>query len=1130
MHFPRSESFNRLAFLFVITLILCGIHGSRAEAMRIVDVPGADGRPFLRYQLYDKGEASEEGTTSGFTLNDAEIGALVEGSKYWTTMLTPGALFSEPLLISLVTVDEYDDNASAGSEVYADSGYTELTAGIRGLPVSGILAQVTVDHAKNFNGQWYTEPMSSLPRNGEHSDLPSTLTHELNHAVGLSASVGSDDTGVGYGFADTGISLWTQGLRDINGNPAQPGQSITVADEAEPGAFVTNNLGTPSGVYFTGDHVREVLHGALLAAVADQDQFRVPGLPVNGWEPNYDENNNIIYFPEFSHIELQNSLMSHQAYRNWNILMEAELAAMQDVGLVLDRRNYFGFSIYNDGLTFDNTNPYYARNTEGWIENTYNPTDYGIGFHVYGSKNSIQQSADILSSGAWGMGIRMDGSGNALTIAPGVRVYADGSGSNALLVAYGSGHRVTQRGDLQALGTGGVAARFDFGSNEMGDLTEYRGSYIRSSWENDQWNPVPLQLSALQGPLVESFDVTGRLAGTDAAIFISPNAFVKNINLMSGASLSGDVVSAWDPYSHHVQYAGNREDLLTSLTFGLQADAAGQATSQPDALFRLRYAGDIRGEASLRLRVAGGLLAYDGTATVRDVTISEGAILGGNGIYTINPAGTFLNQGTLSPGNSIGALTVNGKYEQSPSGTLAVEFDSTGRADTLHVRGDAAIAGTLAFMPARGYYAGSLSLAPLDVSGTLDRQYSTRTELVSPTLTLRANPQSDQTVLISATREANAYSQYADSDVAGAIGRVLSREATPQLSEDMQHLVTTLDFSSPKGTDVQAGLAELAPDVYGNGVAAQFDMHRMLSDLLLADMGLRGMHPEASRPDGEWRTFMLPFAGNASRSAHDGLGGFDVSHAGLIGGAERITADGLTLGGHVAFNHQNMDNDRSGRLRGEGLYLGVQGRYAPESWTGWNIFGVGRVGMENMRAKRDVTILDYQRSNSKDWTGYSGTLRGGLGYDHTFAVFSVGVFASLDYAFMALPSFTEQNGLGSRLHLSSGTFQSLRSSVGTRVSTKPSTLNEHATWKVQGSVAWNHELLGKAGTLQASFADVARSGFTQRVELPGKDSLGLGAALIIDTDRDISFSLNAGSELAHGGSSLYGNLAVGWKF
>ncbi len=372
---------KRLSHLAALPLFFCALFFLSAPsvyARQNIFVP-SDGSLFW-LDVLDKGEVYMDdegnGVQSGFTLNAAECGSMALGLEYWSRLLQDGAQNSAPLRILVVTEDVYDDNASAYSPILQHesvAGKTWLAGaladnwfGESGTGWQDMLGLITIDHAAFFNGQWYDGPMATLPQNGNKSDLASTLLHEMMHALGLAAYVNG-------AFFGENFSLWEQGLRDIYDRPARPGMQV-VPEAAYTGGdefFVTAGQQSYSGVYFTGAHVQEVLRGARLSFPEDPDVYiygnyagTVPGLPVNGWE---------VHQVEFSHIELQNSLMSHQFYRNWNTLMEAELAVMQDLGFTLDRRAWYGYSIYNSGSCSQMPIPTMPGETVGGLSDSRAP-------------------------------------------------------------------------------------------------------------------------------------------------------------------------------------------------------------------------------------------------------------------------------------------------------------------------------------------------------------------------------------------------------------------------------------------------------------------------------------------------------------------------------------------------------------------------------------------------------------------------------------------------------------------------------------------------------------------------------------------------------------------------------------
>ena len=331
-------------------------------------------------------------------------------------------------------------------------------------------------------------------------------------------------------------------------------------------------------------------------------------------------------------------MMSHQNYRNYNGFMDAELAVLQDLGYTVDRRNFFGRSIYGSDLDIVNDRGFFARNADGtqYLSGEYNRATLGLGLHVYGDHNRVHQVADLLAAGEGGAGIRVDGVGNTVVVEPSVRVHANGVQGQGIMFAYGKDHTLIQRGDVEAMGPQGVGLRFDFGGNSLSNARESRGSYIRTI----EGEPYAL-LPELDGSLVRQADITGRVAGSLAAIYISQDAHVGSIHIMQGARIEGDIVS---------NYAERNEDgapRLTTLSFGQQADENGRATGVADPAFAMSYDGNIRGTHNLAVSMDGGFTHLTGAHQVHDVTVQAPASMMATASFELAEGGMFTNAGTV---------------------------------------------------------------------------------------------------------------------------------------------------------------------------------------------------------------------------------------------------------------------------------------------------------------------------------------------------------------------------------------------------------------------------------------------------------------------------------------------------
>lgn len=1176
----------------VMTLLASAV----ALAAENITVNTPNGDPFLTVKVFDVGETSSDWDGERFTaereLTDREVGLIASGLGYWGTVFQDALKNTAPAVVEFVPYSNHSGNAAAFSLLAGTDGNTWLSAALLRNEFSysenGGSAVILLELPLDPEDDWYAGSLHTLAQNGDEPHLASFLIHELTHALGVMALLSSEETisdeGIWYGsqfipFLDTRFneapSVWIDGLRDVDGDRARPGMIISWKDTGSRDEFnmpiVSEGAEGANGVYFTGEHVSEVIQDAEIAYPNNGSDYRVNGIPVVGWEmtPNNDE---WILYPELSHLELQNSLLSHQNWRNWTVPMEAELAVMQDLGFAIDRRDWFGYSIYQSGESeenrrvFVNANPYYDRNDagDGWRVGVPNDNAWGIGLHVYGSYNDVTQAADLLTTGAYGTGIRLEGTGNVLRIASDTVISADGEEGLGILVSYGKDHRIEHRGTVTALGSKGVAARFDFGSNILGDGIEKRGSYI-SVLDPDFSYGTPeerLEQSGLDGALVKNFDVAGRLVGGFASIYVGESAFVERINVLQGASLSGDILSYWDPNSEDVTLpeGADPDDYVTTLNFGVK-HIEGDVTTDDyaaDPDFLLRYDGRICAgwnettgdseRASIVMNVEGGKLSFNGEANVMSLTVAENAVLGGNAVYKLD---TFTNNGTLAPGNRIGTMVIQGDYVEGKNGRLSLEFDGSGQTDKIVIEGsakkedDSAPTFRADLAPADGYFAGTItadfseavSIVKKDEEGnestfhgTLKVEHagsSQPLDVASPTVSMTGTFDESGVLTVEVKREANAYGRYAVTDEARGIAAAFDRYASVA-EGDMQNLVAALDFSSQDGSDLQNAYEALSPDVFSRAGAASLNVFRHVSNALqnVSSSGL------AVGTDGP-HIFTVPLGGYL----HDGQSDVRSTYGGVLMGMQstnRLDAGTLQSGGHVAVVKRKdvFQGQERSRLDAETLVAGAHLRYGPDAVSGLSLFGLAQMSVENADLERSAAFGTWRDRAESDWTAWGGNFL--FGAEQTFTVapgFTLGPTASFDYAFTHRPDVTESSRNGAALHVRSETYQSLRSSLGVKGTFALPDASARA-WdaKVTVCALWHHEFIDDAGDAIASFADWRGVSFTADGGDRARDTGSVSVSIEGKIDETFSAALTAGGVFGGGVTGGWGAAHLLWKF
>ncbi len=314
-------------------------------------------------------------------------------------------------------------------------------------------------------------------------------------------------------------------------------------------------------LYFLGPHVRK-----LFAKSSQSPYDRLLNLGVY-----FDKNGR-------SFLNLRNSILSDSTFINYGFYNQAELNVLKDLGYDISDREFFGHSIYSSGYPQARALHQVHGGYTSWSDTTesYNIDKaslipLSVGTHVYGNFNEVIQHGLIASQGFSAVGMRIDGTGNYITVPKETSIIEKGERGSCIAVTYGSDNVITVKGDLEATGIGGVALRFDFGSNALSDLSEYRGSYrVVRSYDYFTHKLKKHEAQAvfapyvIRGPSVAQLNIAGTVNGRMNSIYIDDTSFVRQINIERNARLTGNIVSDWNFYedSHGALYSRPKNSSL----------------------------------------------------------------------------------------------------------------------------------------------------------------------------------------------------------------------------------------------------------------------------------------------------------------------------------------------------------------------------------------------------------------------------------------------------------------------------------------------------------------------------------------------------------------------------------------
>ena len=384
-------------------------------------------------------------------------------------------------------------------------------------------------------------------------------------------------------------------------------------------------------------------------------------------------------------------------------------------------------------------------------------------------------------------------------------------------------------------------------------------------------------------------------------------------------------------------------------------------------------------------RVEEGVLFANGYFA-SDVSVLAAGRLGGSG--RIN--GSLNNGGIVSPGNSIGTLTVN-RYAQSKDGVLELEFSSNS-SDHLVVLQDASLKGEITYI-ARGFLpTGTHTLS----ANHLPSFISAKELTVDPDIRISSSSLLDHSLTVNVStdgmgtfnvyRSSNAYSKFALSRGAKNSALILDKLANGRLDKDGEDFLGLID-EMQSAKRIGSALEIFNADPYCEALAVSAFRGRQLSNLLFS---LTENKPKKQTEEGNtlFNLMGAVFGGNARfggkngyRPSKDRLGGFyfDVSHT------SPNETSGISIGLYQAKTTSSGQQPWSGKTTGafvsarslwtfdskESKALEQKGTFALIS---------GRLGYEHSNVKRPTSFEGLYSPHTGKFDITSCALRGAIGY------------------------------------------------------------------------------------------------------------------------------------------------------
>lgn len=535
--------------------------------------------------------------------------------------------------------------------------------------------------------------------------------------------------------------------------------------------------------------------------------------------------------------------------------------------------------------------------------------------------------------------------------------------------------------------------------------------------------------------------------------------------------------------------------------------------------------------------VRGGVLSVNGSITGSLLTVEKGGTLAGSGTVgdTIIASG-----GILSPGNSIGTLTVNGNLTLAAGSYLFAELAGDGSADLVKVTGNANIQGAhlvvTAIDPETSYKLGqnyNILSAGNMINGTFGDVTSN-----SAFLTFSLDPELSSTAFNVALKSPTTEPKPLFSTVATSRNQFETATALDSLDQTGSSLALYNKLLMLSADEAQSAFDSLSGEAYASIKGALINQSQFINSAIINRLQQAGgstptapvatmNYTSKSRNSAAFEAvdtqadrsnlytgWAYAYGAWSEQDSTKNTARLNASVGGFVTGIDRLVYENWRLGLLAGYSRTSFDVDGRGSS-------GNSDNYTIGAYTGtdWDMVGGNALSFSSglaytwhqIEMNRSVGFAAFADNLNANYDAGTLQLFGELGYKIRLPKAVIEPYANLSYVRLKSDGFAEHGQTAAALSVHSDTTETTFSTLGFRASTSFDIGTIPTT--VRGDIGWRHAAgdVNPVSTVGFTGSDV----FIVSGAPIGKDTAvieaGLDFALSKDASLGVSYSGQFGS-------------------